>query len=83
MASTLEDVVWYSETPLPDVNGMGRLAVAKKAHERGLKVILTGEFPNPLKCQKVDMLTRLSSRGGFRRALWRLCALSHGQSSGA
>ncbi|KAK5682848.1 hypothetical protein LTS12_029201, partial [Elasticomyces elasticus] len=41
MASRLEDVVWYSECPLPDVNGMGRLAMAQKAHERGLKVVLT------------------------------------------
>lgn len=83
MASRLEDVVWYSETPLPDVNGMGRLAMAQKAHERGFKVVLTGEFLDLLKCQKIDVLTRFSSRGGVRRALWRLCALSPGQSPGA
>lgn len=50
MASRLEDVVWYSECPLPDVNGMGRLAMAQKAHERGLKVVLTGELINLSKC---------------------------------
>lgn len=43
MASRFEDVVWFSETPLPDVNGMGRLAMAEQAHAHGLKVILTGE----------------------------------------
>lgn len=73
MASTMEDVVWYSECPLADVNGMGRLAMAKKAHERGLKVILTGKFfffyllkvPYPY----ADFLC---FRRGLRRALCRL-----------
>lgn len=65
VASRLEDVVWYSECPLPDVNGMGRLAMAQKAHERGFKVILTGEFLDLWKYQTVDVLTRVSSREGI------------------
>lgn len=44
LASRLEDTVWYSETPLPDVNGMGRLAMAEMAHAKGLKVVLTGKL---------------------------------------
>jgi asparagine synthase (glutamine-hydrolysing) len=43
IASRFEDVVWYSETPGPNVNGMGRMAVAEAAHANGKKVILTGE----------------------------------------
>ncbi|KAE8374862.1 hypothetical protein BDV26DRAFT_283907 [Aspergillus bertholletiae] len=43
IASRLEDTVWYSETPVANVNGMGRLAVAEAAHAMGKKVILTGE----------------------------------------
>ncbi|PLB39027.1 asparagine synthetase B family protein [Aspergillus candidus] len=43
IASRLEDVVWHSETPVPNVNATGRMAVAEAAHAKGLKVILTGE----------------------------------------
>ncbi|KAE8387489.1 hypothetical protein BDV23DRAFT_195701 [Aspergillus alliaceus] len=43
IASRFEDTVWYSETPAPNVNGMGRLAVAEAAHANGKRVILTGE----------------------------------------
>ncbi|PYH86658.1 asparagine synthase [Aspergillus uvarum CBS 121591] len=35
IASRLEDTIWYTETPLPDVDGMGRLAVAEAAHNAG------------------------------------------------
>lgn len=43
MASRLEDTIWHSEAPTPDVNGMGRLAMAEAAHASGMKVVLTGE----------------------------------------
>lgn len=43
LASRLEDTIWHSETPTPDVNGMGRLAMAEAAHASGMKVVLTGE----------------------------------------
>lgn len=43
MASRLEDTIWHSESPTADVNGMARLAMAKLAHSKGYKVILTGE----------------------------------------
>ncbi|PWY83434.1 asparagine synthetase [Aspergillus heteromorphus CBS 117.55] len=43
IASRLEDTVWHTETPIPDVNGMGRLALAEAAHAAGKRVILTGE----------------------------------------
>ncbi|PYI21695.1 asparagine synthetase [Aspergillus violaceofuscus CBS 115571] len=43
IASRLEDTIWYTETPLPDVDGMGRLAVAEAAHNAGKRVVLTGE----------------------------------------
>lgn len=43
MASRLEDTIWHSECPTPDVNGMSRLAMAQVAHDRGIKVVLTGE----------------------------------------
>jgi asparagine synthase (glutamine-hydrolysing) len=36
------DTVWHSETPMPDTNGMGRLAMAEVAKSHGIKVILTG-----------------------------------------
>ncbi|KAF9888775.1 hypothetical protein FE257_008351 [Aspergillus nanangensis] len=38
-----EDTIWHSETPMPDVNGIGRLAMAEVAKSHGMKVILTGE----------------------------------------
>ncbi|PYH91909.1 asparagine synthetase [Aspergillus ellipticus CBS 707.79] len=43
IASKLEDTVWHTETPIPDVNGMGRLALAETARAAGKRVILTGE----------------------------------------
>ncbi|KAI2818632.1 hypothetical protein CBS63078_6985 [Aspergillus niger] len=43
IASRLEDTVWHTETPIPDVNGMGRLALAEAAHAAGKRVVLTGE----------------------------------------
>ncbi|PWY90451.1 asparagine synthetase [Aspergillus sclerotioniger CBS 115572] len=43
IAARLEDTVWHTETPIPDVNGMGRLALADAAHAAGKRVILTGE----------------------------------------
>ncbi|KAL1965994.1 hypothetical protein VTN77DRAFT_4934 [Rasamsonia byssochlamydoides] len=43
LAARLEDVVWYSETPTPDVNAMGKLAMSEMVHSKGLKVVLTGE----------------------------------------
>ncbi|KAJ6091736.1 hypothetical protein N7467_003705 [Penicillium canescens] len=42
-ASMFADTVWHSETPMPDTNGMGRLAMAEVAKSHGIKVILTGE----------------------------------------
>lgn len=44
LAQGLEDVVWYSEVPVADVNGVGRLAMAELAHSKGLKVVLTGQL---------------------------------------
>ena len=43
LASRFEDTVWFTETPIPDVNGMGRVAVGELAHSHGKKVILTGK----------------------------------------
>ncbi|RAL16135.1 asparagine synthetase B family protein [Aspergillus homomorphus CBS 101889] len=43
IASRLEDTIWYTETPFPDVDGMGRLAIAEAARAAGKKVVLTGE----------------------------------------
>lgn len=40
----LEDVVWYSEIPGGDLNGIGRLAMAEMAHSKGFKVVLTGQY---------------------------------------
>ncbi|KAJ5767200.1 uncharacterized protein N7511_004816 [Penicillium nucicola] len=42
-ATMLADTVWHSETPVPDTNGIGRLAMAEAAKSQGIKVILTGE----------------------------------------
>ena len=44
LAQGLEDAVWYSEAPVPDVNGVGRLAMAELAHSKGIKVVLTGQL---------------------------------------
>ncbi|KAL4927571.1 asparagine synthetase B family protein [Aspergillus undulatus] len=43
IAMRFEDTVWFTETPIPDVNGMGRVAVGELVHSHGKKVILTGE----------------------------------------
>jgi hypothetical protein len=43
IAVRFEDTVWYTEAPIPDVNGMGRVAVGELAHSHGKKVILTGK----------------------------------------
>jgi asparagine synthetase B (glutamine-hydrolysing) len=40
-----EDTAWYSETVTPDANGPGKLAMAKKVHEMGIKVVVTGKAP--------------------------------------
>ncbi|GAB1197524.1 hypothetical protein APSETT444_006820 [Aspergillus pseudonomiae] len=43
LVSRFEDAVWHSEIPLPDLNGMGRLALAEAVHAQGIKVVVTGE----------------------------------------
>ncbi|EEQ35784.1 asparagine synthase [Microsporum canis CBS 113480] len=43
LVSRFEDAVWNSEIPLPDLNGMGRLALAEAVHSQGIKVVVTGE----------------------------------------
>ncbi|GES62463.1 asparagine synthetase [Aspergillus terreus] len=43
VVARFEDLVWHSEIPLPDINGIGRLAMAETAKAYGIKVILTGE----------------------------------------
>lgn len=49
LASRFEDAVWYSETPFPDLNGIGKLALSEKVHSLGTKVVLTGlSIVNPL-----------------------------------
>lgn len=42
IASRFEDAVWYSETPIPDVNGPSKMAMAEKVHSLGIKVVVTG-----------------------------------------
>lgn len=44
IVSRFEDTIWHSEVPLPDTNGIGRLAMAEVAKSQGIKVILTGLF---------------------------------------
>ncbi|CAG8068665.1 unnamed protein product [Penicillium salamii] len=43
LAARFEEGVWHSEIPLPDLNGMGRLALAEAVHAQGIKVVITGE----------------------------------------
>ncbi|KAJ4129079.1 Amidase chry2 [Fusarium equiseti] len=43
LVARFEDTTWYSEVPLPDLNGMGRLALAEAVHAQGIKVVITGE----------------------------------------
>ncbi|KAL6239510.1 hypothetical protein BDW75DRAFT_227146 [Aspergillus navahoensis] len=59
IASRLEDTVWYTETPIPDVNGMGRVAVGELAHSHGKKVILTGEGSDEHFGGYPDMLSKM------------------------
>jgi asparagine synthase (glutamine-hydrolysing) len=42
IASRMEATIWHSEAPVPDVNGMGKLALSEVAHSKGLKVVMTG-----------------------------------------
>lgn len=44
LAARFEEGVWHSEIPLPDLNGMGRLALAEAVHAQGIKVVITGEL---------------------------------------
>lgn len=59
IASRFEDTVWYTETPIPDVNGMGRVAVGELAHSHGKKVILTGEGSDEHFGGYPDMLSKM------------------------
>ncbi|KAI9367282.1 hypothetical protein BJX61DRAFT_551554 [Aspergillus egyptiacus] len=43
LAEGFEDTIWFSESPLPDLCGIGKLALAEAAHSKGIKVVLTGE----------------------------------------
>ncbi|KAF4457023.1 asparagine synthase [Fusarium austroafricanum] len=43
LAAKFEDATWHSEVPLPDLNGIGRLALAEAVHAQGIKVVVTGE----------------------------------------
>jgi asparagine synthase (glutamine-hydrolysing) len=44
LAARFEDTTWYSEVPLPDLNGMGRLALAEAVHSQGIKAVITGQW---------------------------------------
>ncbi|KAL2871493.1 asparagine synthetase B family protein [Aspergillus lucknowensis] len=59
IAARFEDTVWYTETPIPDVNGMGRIAVGELAHSHGKKVILTGEGSDEHFGGYPDMLSKI------------------------
>ncbi|KAL3434133.1 nucleophile aminohydrolase [Aspergillus tetrazonus] len=59
IASRFEDTVWYTETPIPDVNGMGRVAVGELAHSHGKRVILTGEGSDEHFGGYPDMLSKM------------------------
>ncbi|KFY08126.1 hypothetical protein V492_06525 [Pseudogymnoascus sp. VKM F-4246] len=43
LAARLEDAIWYSETPFPEMSGVSKLALSEKVHSLGLKVVLTGQ----------------------------------------
>ncbi|KAF7629463.1 asparagine synthetase [Aspergillus flavus] len=43
LAAGFEDTIWFSESPLPDLCGVGKLALAEAVHKEGIKVVLTGE----------------------------------------
>ncbi|KAL4995558.1 hypothetical protein BDV10DRAFT_187985 [Aspergillus recurvatus] len=59
IAARLEDTVWYTETPIPDVNGVGRVAVGELAHSHGKRVILTGEGSDEHFGGYPDMLSKM------------------------
>ncbi|RDW72559.1 asparagine synthetase B family protein [Aspergillus mulundensis] len=59
LASRFENAVWYTEAPIPDVNGMGRVAVGELAHSHGKKVILTGEGSDEHFGGYPDMLSKM------------------------
>ncbi|KAL4746690.1 hypothetical protein BDW72DRAFT_210209 [Aspergillus terricola var. indicus] len=59
IASRFEDTVWYTEAPIPDVNGMGRVAVGELAHSHGKKIILTGEGSDEHFGGYPDMLSKM------------------------
>ncbi|KAL3460614.1 hypothetical protein BJX64DRAFT_178756 [Aspergillus heterothallicus] len=59
IAARFEDTVWYTEAPIPDVNGMGRIAVGELAHSHGKKVILTGEGSDEHFGGYPDMLSKM------------------------
>ncbi|KAL4936940.1 hypothetical protein BDV06DRAFT_227418 [Aspergillus oleicola] len=59
IAVRFEDTVWFTETPIPDVNGMGRIAVGELAHSHGKKVILTGEGSDEHFGGYPDMLSKM------------------------
>ncbi|KAL4876199.1 hypothetical protein BJY04DRAFT_223283 [Aspergillus karnatakaensis] len=43
LAERFEQVIWNSETFMPDIHGCGKLALAEAAHNAGFRVVLTGE----------------------------------------
>lgn len=51
LAKRFEDAVWFSEFPFPDLNGLGKLALAEKVHSLGMKVMLSGTFISPCGAQ--------------------------------
>lgn len=70
IASRLEDVVWHSEAPLPNVNAAGRVAVAEAAHAKGLKVILTGKLISPRRPPLESKTQTDVNRGRVRRTFF-------------
>ncbi|KAL4782710.1 nucleophile aminohydrolase [Aspergillus varians] len=65
IASRFEDSVWYTEAPIPDVNGMGRIAVGELAHSHGKKVVLTGEGSDEHFGGYPDMLSKVFQEPDF------------------
>ncbi|KAL4865802.1 hypothetical protein BDV12DRAFT_199771 [Aspergillus spectabilis] len=59
IATRFQDTVWFTEAPIPDVNGMGRIAVGELAHSHGKKVILTGEGSDEHFGGYPDMLSKM------------------------
>jgi hypothetical protein len=64
-----EDTAWYSETVTPDANGPGKLAMARKVRELGIKVVVTGKPsllphpppPDPSHCSQAKAPTNISA----------------------